>query len=271
MPIAKFDGLNESHWLQVKEILVDAISIAGFEGQLVSEADESSVIHKRIIQNLYNKEIVVCDVSGRNPNVMFELGMRLAFDKPTIIIKDNETPFSFDTNNIEHLLYPRDLRYPEVVAFKKKLADKITSTCEAAMKDGYTTFLGHFGTFKVASIETEVVSSDKYILDQLENLTSKVNQILSKPTQSEDLVIKSNDMQPAGRLRTVFERTGEFPDELWKHLIVHLRYRGYRTTTLSNSSFELFHDDETIFLDNLIRRILTEYPKDITTNTQEIW
>jgi hypothetical protein len=33
----------------------------------------------------------------KNPNVMFELGMRLAFDKPAIIIKDNRTNYSFDT------------------------------------------------------------------------------------------------------------------------------------------------------------------------------
>lgn len=40
---------------------------------------------------------------------MFELGMRLTFDKPTIIIKDNTTDFIFDTGPIEHLQYPKDL------------------------------------------------------------------------------------------------------------------------------------------------------------------
>ncbi len=56
--------------------------------------------------------IVVCDISARNANVMFELGMRLAFDKPTVIIKDERTPYSFDISSIEHLDYPSDLRYP---------------------------------------------------------------------------------------------------------------------------------------------------------------
>jgi len=42
--------------------------------------------------------MIVCDISGRNPNVMFELGLRLAFDKPAIIIKDEITPYSFDTS-----------------------------------------------------------------------------------------------------------------------------------------------------------------------------
>lgn len=74
---------------------------------------------------MYENPIVVCDVSGKNPNVMFELGIRLAFDKPTIIIKDDKTSYSFDTSPIEHLEYPRDLRYNRIEDFKSKLTDKI--------------------------------------------------------------------------------------------------------------------------------------------------
>ena len=76
---------------------------------------------KEIIQNLYENPGLVCDVSGKNPNVMFELGLRLAFDKPTIIVKDNKTSYSFDTSAIEHLEYPRDLRFSKIVEFKKTL------------------------------------------------------------------------------------------------------------------------------------------------------
>ncbi len=85
MPISASDGCQESHWQDVKGILFEAIQAAGFEANLVSDADEVGIIQKRIIQNLYANPVVVCDVSGKNPNVMFELGIRLAFDKPTSI------------------------------------------------------------------------------------------------------------------------------------------------------------------------------------------
>ncbi|HMY40859.1 MAG TPA: hypothetical protein PK011_16155, partial [Marinagarivorans sp.] len=91
MPISSIDGCNEAHWADVLEIINESIEDAGFYGELVSNADDVGIIHKRIIQNLYENPMVVCDVSGKNPNVMFELGMRLAFDKPTIIIKDDKT------------------------------------------------------------------------------------------------------------------------------------------------------------------------------------
>ena len=72
---------------------------------------------------------------------MFELGMRLAFDKPTIIIIDDKTSYSFDTAIIEHLSYPRDLRYGKINEFKIKLKEKIIATIKKSENDpNYTTF-----------------------------------------------------------------------------------------------------------------------------------
>jgi hypothetical protein len=171
MPISSIDGCNESHWADVLEIISEAIDDAGFEANLVSNADDVGIIHKRIIQNLYDNPIVVCDVSGKNPNVMFELGMRLAFDKPTIIIKDDSTSYSFDTSAIEHLEYPRDLRFSKIIDFKEKLSQKICATYEKSVSDpNYTTFLKHFGEFTVAKIDKKEVSGQEYILDELKNL-----------------------------------------------------------------------------------------------------
>jgi hypothetical protein len=186
MPIASFDGCTEEHWLDVRDILEEAIVATDFSPNLVSNATEAGIIHKRIIENLYDNPVVVCDVSGRNPNVMFELGIRLAFDKPTIIVKDDKTPYSFDTSPIEHLEYPRDLRFSKIVDFKEELSEKIRRTHEKSEKDpNYTTFLKHFGTFKVAKLEKEEVSADAYVLDELRSLRLAVQQ-LSGATTSEE-------------------------------------------------------------------------------------
>ncbi len=178
MPISSIDGCAETHWSEVLEIINEAIEDAGFDGNLVSNADDVGIIHKRIIQNLYDNPIVVCDVSCKNPNVMFELGLRLAFDKPTIIIKDDKTAYSFDTSAIEHLEYPRDLRFSQIVEFKKKLSAKILATFNKSTTDeNYTTFLKHFGEFKVAKIEQKEVSGQEYILEELKNLRRTVQRM----------------------------------------------------------------------------------------------
>jgi hypothetical protein len=175
MPISAMDGYGEEHWSDVLEILTASIKDAGFDPNLVSSADDVGVIQKRIIQNLYENPVVVCDVSGKNSNVMFELGMRLAFDKPTIIVKDDKTTYSFDTAPIEHIPYPKDLRFHDIVKFKGLLTEKIKSTYTKAKDDkNFTPFLGHFGTFKVAKIEAKEVSGDEYIIDQLKDIRQQL-------------------------------------------------------------------------------------------------
>ncbi len=171
MPISAHDTCSEHHWADVKSIISEAIESAGFKPNLVSDAAETGVIQKRIVQNLYDNPVVVCDVSGKNPNVMFELGMRLAFDKPTIIIKDDKTSYSFDTQVIEHLGYPRDLRFGSIVDFKKKLAEKIKAIAKVSSEDpDHSVFLKNFGTFKVAKINQKEVTKDDYMLAQLEEM-----------------------------------------------------------------------------------------------------
>ena len=174
MPIAAFDGYTEAHWGEVRQIITESVAKKRFQARLVSNADAVSVIHKTIIQNLYDDPIVVVDVSGRNPNVMFELGIRLAFDKPTVIIKDDKTPFSFDTGGIEHLEYPRDLRFTQIVSFKEQLGVKVAATYAAASNPEYTTFLKHFKKIKVAQIESTTGTKEDLILAQLSELTTAV-------------------------------------------------------------------------------------------------
>lgn len=178
MPISSIDGCSEIHWSEVLNIITEAIEDSGFEGNLVSNADDAGIIQKRIIQNLYENPVVVCDVSGKNPNVMFELGMRLAFDKPTIIIKDDETTYSFDTSPIEHLEYPRDLRFSKIVDFKSRLAEKIKATYLKSTTDkNYTTFLKHFGEFKVAVIDKKEVSGQEFIIDELKFIRHSIRKL----------------------------------------------------------------------------------------------
>ncbi|GGH64277.1 RNA helicase [Phaeocystidibacter marisrubri] len=171
MPISEIDGCPASHWSDVLSIIKDVCSTSEFNANLVSDSDDIGVIHNRIVENIYSSDIIICDVSCKNANVMFELGMRLAFDKPTIIIKDDLTGYSFDTSLIEHLEYPRDLRFTSILEFKKNLGIKLKATHQKAQNDSnYSTFLKNFGKYKIAHLEDREVSSDTYILNAIEEM-----------------------------------------------------------------------------------------------------
>lgn len=178
MPISLIDGLPPEHWADVLGIIKDVCNANDFLPNLVSDADDIGVIHNRIIENIYSSDIVICDVSCKNANVMFELGMRLAFDKPTIIIKDDLTGYSFDTSLIEHLEYPRDLRFTSILKFKENLGKKLKATHEKAISDpNYSTFLKNFGKYKIAHLEDREVTSDTFILNAIEDLRRDVRLI----------------------------------------------------------------------------------------------
>lgn len=133
---------------------------------------------------------MVCDVSSKNPNVMFELGLRLAFDKPTVIIKDELTNYSFDTSPIEHLEYPSSLRYSDIVDFKKSLRLKVEKTYEASLKKDYRSFLQYFGQFKISKIEDKEVTESQYITESLKEIKEEITKI--KQTSQHARNIKFN-------------------------------------------------------------------------------
>jgi hypothetical protein len=224
MPISAIDGLSEAHWQEVNDILSDAISAAGFDPNLVSTAEEVGIIQKTIIHNLYHNPVVVCDVSGKNPNVMFELGMRLAFDRPTIIVKDDTTSYTFDTASIEHLGYPRDLRFNRIVEFKAKLAEKVKNTHDKAVSDhNYTTFLKHFGEFKVAKIDQTEVSAQEFMFEELKSLKESIIRLehstrrTRSPQVSEGSIewdIPVPQLSQAQRVRLVRDLMPKYPEIL---------------------------------------------------------
>ena len=193
MPISSIDGVSESHWIDVKNIIQSSIKDAGFSPNLVSDADEVGIIQQRIIQNLYSNPIVVCDVSCKNPNVMFELGMRLAFDKPTIIIKDDKTDYSFDTSVIEHIEYPRDLRFNNIIRFKLKLTEKIQATFEKSREKDYSTFLKNFKILHVERLDVKELSPEQFMLEKLSNIESELL-FLRKEKYSKEKFYKNKNL-----------------------------------------------------------------------------
>jgi len=200
MPISPIDGCTAEHWSEVKNIIIEAVESIGeprFTVRLVSDADDVGVIQKRIVQNVYSSDIIVCDVSGKNPNVMFELGMRLAFDKATVIIKDDKTDYAFDTGIIEHVPYPRDLRFSRIVTFKAALAEKVLATQRAAKADpSHSTFLKNFGKFQVANLTESVVPADKLTFELLRELQDEMHRMrreLSVPRSRKDPTVALRD------------------------------------------------------------------------------
>jgi hypothetical protein len=185
MPIAECDGCSPAHWLEVRSIIVSAVATIGapkFKTKMVSDGEATGTIQGRIVRNVYNNEIVVCDVSGRNPNVLFELGLRIAFDRPVVLIKDDATDFAFDIGPLEHLVYPRSLRHAPMEQFKLDLATKVA----AIHNEWYSTggdkpsYIKAFGPITTVEFERKTEGSDQAILEALAGIHRRID-LLERP------------------------------------------------------------------------------------------
>lgn len=180
MPISGIEGTcySAQHWEAVRDILEHAVRAAGLEPRMVSDSDPTAIIQRNIVNNLYYNNIVVCDVSSKNPNVMFELGMRLAFDKPVVIVKDDATDYTFDIGIIQHIPYTCHLAYHDTLKFINELAKKIKDTYPSADNAKYS-FLQHFGNLKARHLETKDINSSELLL-KLINKMDDVHSLIKK-------------------------------------------------------------------------------------------
>lgn len=180
-PIADMGNYTAKHWREVHNVIAEAVEPLGYTLRLVSESDASGVILTEIVTNLYQDEMVIVDVSGRNPNVMFELGMRLAFEKPAIIVVDDDTPFSFDISPVKHIRYPRTLRYGDIVKFKAEVATAVTATLGAGPEK--KNYLQQFGPIKVTELGSQSVEMNAVAQDVQEMKRLMVS-VLNKTDQN---------------------------------------------------------------------------------------
>lgn len=210
MPIATMSSeYTADHWSDVRHILHKAIDKAGFIPRIVSDSEESTVIHGSIINNIYNDAIIVCDVSNKNANVMFELGMRLAFNKPVVIVKDDKTDYSFDTGNIQHEPYRKDLRHSTVEKFIEDLSKKILKTYEASKKDEYQSFLSYFGKFEVAKIENKSIGEEEALAKLLNKMNSIESQLKVVTNEESIRYVSDNRIANPKRLSVKYELINE--------------------------------------------------------------
>ncbi|KHS43230.1 hypothetical protein NJ75_03859 [Novosphingobium subterraneum] len=170
MPISAWGVHDAQHWLEVKDIICRSIEGANFTPKPVWQSAETDIIQSRIVKNLYECDMVVCDISALNPNVMFELGMRLTFKKPVVIVADKDTRLPFDTGVIDTLIYPTDLHFSSIERFMHDLTARITDLHSQVKASTFKPYLDTFGAFTVVDPQSQHVPYEEFVTAQLENI-----------------------------------------------------------------------------------------------------
>ncbi|HET8884716.1 MAG TPA: hypothetical protein VFM70_00005 [Salinimicrobium sp.] len=175
MPISDNPNYENGHFNRVYEHLIKpACDLAKFKPIRADDILSTNHIALDIIRKIIESDMALCDLSSRNPNVLYELGIRQAFNKPVTLIKDSKTKRIFDIQGFRDLEYDEILRIDNVQDSIDLLAEAITSTYE--QDDSEINSLIKLLGITPAKIEKETkISTDtELILNSLSSLEKRV-------------------------------------------------------------------------------------------------
>lgn len=132
MPVSDPDGSPSIHFRRVfDDLIAPACQCARFKPVRSDEVKQTNLIHLEVLRRLINAPMVICDLSTRNPNVLFELGVRQAFNLKTVLIAEEETPRIFDMHPLRIVSYNRELRYRSVLDAQLQICEALKATRDA--------------------------------------------------------------------------------------------------------------------------------------------
>lgn len=132
MPFVERDDSHPVGFFEevLSSLIVPAAQEAGFEVRTANRQG-SDVIQSTIVNDLLKADLVVADLTEHNPNVLFELGMRMREDKPVALIKARGTGRIFDVDNMLRVVeYDPNLWGSTVSVDRPNVAEHIQATWE---------------------------------------------------------------------------------------------------------------------------------------------
>jgi len=95
-PIGEPDSLIRRRADQIKNHLLNEVLSDKYEVIRADELRQPGSVTHQVIKLLYAADLVVADLTGQNPNVVYELSIRHAFNKISIHLMDKKEKIPFD-------------------------------------------------------------------------------------------------------------------------------------------------------------------------------
>ena len=116
-----------------QEIYVPAIKDAGFEPIRADELFTTGSVVEQIWEQIEKAKLLLADLSGKNANVFYELGLAHAARKPVVFTSSNTDDVPFDLRHLRVIIY--DIREPEwAIRLRKSISDYLRNAIKEPEK-----------------------------------------------------------------------------------------------------------------------------------------
>lgn len=166
----------------ITSVIDPVLAEFSFKSCVAHRIDSLGSITNQIISHILDDELVIADLTGLNPNVMYELAVRHATGKPVICLAEKGTNLPFDITAERTVFYTNDMQGVEDLKNSLRNMIKVIPLEENVIDNPIyrvakeKSIIKNLGLDKNNSPEEDAM---KYIIKQIANLSSKVESIFN--------------------------------------------------------------------------------------------
>lgn len=234
----------------LKNVLEPVLLESGFKHEdiiVAHQMKDSGSINTQLITRIIEDELCIVNLTGLNPNVMYELAIRHAVGKPVVIIAENGTKLPFDIVDQRTIFYHNTML--GAVQLKESLSDMIGAILS---KPEQTPDNPIIKIIKENSILDKIKSDGKE--------HSELSLILNKISDLEDRVINTK------KLNSTIDKKPIVSYSIWE-----LEYEGnINTINLKDFWLPIRLVRQRNNKDKLNKSVLIEFPGDYPVSRNDI-
>lgn len=166
----------------IDEVIEPVLSDLGYAVVVSHRITDSGTMTAAIIRNVYHADLAIANLTGNNPNVMYEVALRHACAKPIIHITEDVSSLPFDIND------QRTIEYMDDMHGAHELKEKLYEMVKNISNDG-----------PVSNPITDALEK-KNLVNIPEESTIEINSLLT---------LIQNEIKDIRREMTILRRSGD--------------------------------------------------------------